>query len=59
VTLPLRRISDLAWSPDGTHLVLTGIRPGDAVPDVYAVRTDGTDLLQLTKNLDATGVSWR
>jgi Tol biopolymer transport system component len=57
--LPLRRISDLAWSPDGTHFVLTGVRPGYAVPDVYTVRTNGSNLLQLTKNLDATAVSWR
>ena len=54
VTLPLRRISDLAWSPDGTHFVVTGVRPGGAVPDVYVLRTDGTDLLELTKNLDAS-----
>jgi Tol biopolymer transport system component len=59
VALPFRRIFGLAWSPDGTHFVLTGVRPGEAVLDVYAVRTDGTDLLQLTKNLDAAGVDWR
>jgi TolB protein len=59
VALPFRLIGDLAWSPDGTHFVVTGVRPGDAVPDVYSVRTDGTELLQLTKNLNATGASWR
>ena len=59
VALPFRLIGDLAWSPDGTHLVITGIRPGDAVPDAYTVRTDGTDVLRLTKNLDASGASWR
>ena len=59
VALPFRLIGDLGWSPDGTRFLITGIRPGDAVPDVYTVRTDGTDLRRLTRNLDVSGAAWR
>ncbi|HEX3686015.1 MAG TPA: hypothetical protein VHU60_00400 [Gaiellaceae bacterium] len=59
VTLPFRVTYDLTWSPNGTRFLVTGIRPGDAVPDVYSVRTDGTDLRRLTTNLDVSGASWR
>jgi Tol biopolymer transport system component len=59
VTLPFRLIGDLAWSPEGTRFLVTGIGPGDAVADAYSLRTDGTDLQRLTKNLDVSGASWR
>jgi TolB protein len=59
VALPFRVLGDLAWSPDGTHFLVTGVRPGEAVPDVFTVRADGTELLQLTKNLDVLGATWR
>jgi Tol biopolymer transport system component len=59
VSLPFRLIGDLAWSPDGTRFLVTGVRLGGAVPDVFTVRTDGTGLLQLTKNLDVSGATWR
>jgi TolB protein len=59
VALPFRVLGDLAWSPDGTRFLVTGARRGDAVPDVYSVRTDGTDLQRLTRNLDVSGASWR
>ena len=59
VELPFHLIGDLAWSPDGTRFLLTGIRPGAAVADAYSVRTDGTDLRRLTTNLDVSGASWR
>ena len=41
----------VAWSPDGEHLLLTGNPDGTQGAegfDIYTVRTDGTDLLQLT-----------
>jgi Tol biopolymer transport system component len=59
VTLPFRVTYHLTWSPNGTRFLVTGIRPGEAVPDVYSVRTDGTDLRRLTTNLDVSGASWR
>jgi Tol biopolymer transport system component len=48
----------LDWSPDGERLVLTGHPPDDggmAGPqdwDLYTVRVDGTDLVQLTETLE-------
>jgi Tol biopolymer transport system component len=48
----------LAWSPDGTRFVVTARKTKAALPDVYTVRTDGTDPVQLTKNYDASGATW-
>jgi len=59
VKLPFASISSLAWSPDGTHFVVTARAKGAAAPDVYTVSTDGTGLARLTQNFDAWGVSWR
>jgi Tol biopolymer transport system component len=59
VKLPIAEIDSLAWSPDGTRFLVTGRRRGDAVPDVYTVRTDGGDLTRATTDLDASGASWR
>lgn len=60
VRLPFASITSLAWSPDGTRFILTARKTKSAaVPDVYTVRTDGTDPIRLTTNYDAWGVSWR
>jgi Tol biopolymer transport system component len=59
VTLPFALVTALAWSPDGTRFVVTARTKGEPVPDVYTIRTDGTDPIRLTKNYDAWGVSWR
>ena len=59
VKLPFTYISSLAWSPDGSRFIVTAGRAKTAAPDVYTVRTDGTDPIRLTKNFDAWGVSWR
>jgi Tol biopolymer transport system component len=59
VKLPFTSISSLAWSPDGTHFIVTARAKGSAAPDVYTVSTEGTGLVRLTKNYDAWGVSWR
>lgn len=59
VTLPFLEVESLGWSPDGARFVVVGLRKGTAVSDVYTVRTDGTGLRRLTKNLEAYSVSWR
>jgi Tol biopolymer transport system component len=59
VKLPFTSVTSLAWSPDGSRFIVTARRAKTASPDVYTVRTDGTDPIRLTKNYDAWGVSWR
>jgi Tol biopolymer transport system component len=58
VTLPFASVTSLAWSPEGTRFVVTARKTKTAPLDVYAVRIDGTDPVQLTRNYDALGVSW-
>lgn len=57
--LPFTDVTSLAWSPDGTRFVVTAQRSRTAAPDVYTVKTDGTDPVRLTKNYDALGATWR
>jgi Tol biopolymer transport system component len=59
VRLPFAQVTSLAWSPDGTRFVVTARTKDAPVPDVYTVKTDGTDPIRLTTNFDASGVSWR
>jgi len=59
VQLPFKEIASLGWSPDGTRFVVVGVTKGAAVNDVYTVRTDGTGLRRLTRNLEAHAASWR
>jgi Tol biopolymer transport system component len=59
VTLPFAQVTSLAWSPDGTRFVVTARTKDAPAPDVYTVKTDGTDPARLTTNYDASGVSWR
>jgi Tol biopolymer transport system component len=56
--LPFAQVESLAWSPDGTHFVVTASKTRSGPPDVYTIRTDGTHLVRLTKNYDATAASW-
>jgi Tol biopolymer transport system component len=58
VTLPFTQVTSLAWSPDGTHFVVTARKKDAPAPDVYTVRIDGSDPIRLTTNYDASGVSW-
>jgi Tol biopolymer transport system component len=53
--LPFRSVTSLAWSPDGTRLVVTARTTKTGPFDVYTVNTDGTDPVRLTKNYDAVG----
>ena len=57
--LPFARIQSLAWSPDGSRLVVVAQARGQPAADVYTVRTDGTGLRRLTRNIGANSASWR
>lgn len=59
VSLPFLAIGSLGWSPDGTRFVVAARAAGTAVPDIYTVRTDGTDPRRLTTDLDASSPDWR
>lgn len=54
VTLPFARISSLAWTPDGTRLVVTASTTKFGVSDLYTVATDGTDPVRLTTNYEVS-----
>jgi len=46
-----------SWSPDGNYIVFSSNRDGDY--DLYIIRTDGTDLTQLTNEPgDETSPAW-
>jgi Tol biopolymer transport system component len=59
VHLPFAQLTSLAWSPDGTSFVVTAAKTKTAPLDVYTVRTDGTDPVQLTNGYNAAGANWR
>jgi Tol biopolymer transport system component len=59
VQLPFAQLTSLAWSPDGTRFVVAAAKTETAPLDVYTVRTDGTDPVQLTNGYDASGANWR
>jgi Tol biopolymer transport system component len=59
VKLPFERVQTIAWSPDGTHWVVVAQQRGQATTDVYTVRTDGTDVRRITRNVAVTSASWR
>jgi len=59
VTLPFGQVRSIAWSPDGTRF-LVAAKPRNAPTfDLYAVKTDGTDVRRLTTDLDVSGGDWR
>jgi Tol biopolymer transport system component len=50
-TLPFARVASLAWTPDGTRLVVAAAKKKtDPSLDVYTVNPDGTGLTRLTAN---------
>ncbi len=59
VQLPFTEATSLAWSPDGSHFVVGARAAGTAAPDIYTLRTDGTDVRRLTSDFDAGSPSWR
>ncbi|WP_051010711.1 LpqB family beta-propeller domain-containing protein [Salinibacter ruber] len=46
------RVDDIspAWSPDGSRIVFGSNRDGSAVPDIYTIRPDGSELERITNN---------
>ena len=59
VRLPFTAVKSLAWSPDGTRFVVAAKTKGAATFDVYTVRTDGTGVRRITRNVDASSADWR
>lgn len=59
VQLPFVQVTSLSWSPDGTRFVVTAAKTETAPLDLYTIRTDGTDPIQLTQGYNPTGASWR
>jgi Tol biopolymer transport system component len=57
-TLRFESVSSLAWSPDGTRLVITARATPTAPSDVYTVKPDGTGLVRVTTNYNASAASW-
>ena len=54
IMLQLRRVSELKLSPDGKHLLynlgIPNFRENKVRKDLYMMRTDGSDIVQLTNN---------
>jgi Tol biopolymer transport system component len=59
VPLPFVAVRSVAWSPDGTRFLVAAKAKGTPTFDLYTVRTDGTDVIRLTQNLDASSADWR
>src|SRR5262249_26969599 len=57
-TLPFAAVSSVAWSRDGTRLVVTAQKTKTAPFDVYSIKTDGSESIQLTKNYGVSSASW-
>jgi Tol biopolymer transport system component len=51
ITVPLSGVTTPTFSPDGQHLVFTGLDGG--ISDLFTVRVDGTDLRRLTNDKHA------
>ena len=58
-TFPFASVLALAWSPDGTRLVVSARATATAPPDLYSVNPNGSDPIRLTQNYDTGGVTWR
>jgi Tol biopolymer transport system component len=59
VHLPFANVTSLAWSPDGSRLMLVARRLPAGPFDVYSAKPDGSDVQRVTTNLDVLGASWR
>ncbi|HLX32834.1 MAG TPA: LpqB family beta-propeller domain-containing protein [Gaiellaceae bacterium] len=54
-TLPFASVKSLAWTPDGTRLVLAATMSKSGALDLYSVKPDGTDPIRLTTNYGVAG----
>jgi hypothetical protein len=59
VALPFAQVRSLAWSPDGTRFLVAARAKGMPTFDLYIIKTDGTDPVRLTQNLDVSSGDWR
>ncbi len=59
VPLPFSDVGVLAWSPDGSRLVVAAQTSANTLFDVYTVGTDGSDPVRLTTDYNASAASWR
>lgn len=59
VQTPFAQIASVAWSPDGTSLAVAARPRGGATFDVYTLRTGGGGVRRVTRDANASGVSWR
>jgi Tol biopolymer transport system component len=59
ISVPLRQVLGLAWSHDGSHLLLTARPPVGASFDLYSIDVNTRNIQRLTTNLNATSGSWR
>ncbi len=50
VALPFARVTRLAWTPDGTRIVLVASKTKLGPSDLWTVGTDGRDPVRLTKD---------
>ena len=59
VALPFAQVRSLAWSPGGTRFLVAAKAKGTPTFDLYTVKTDGTDPVPLTSNMDVSSADWR
>lgn len=57
--LPFASVRSIAWSPDGTRFLVTAKAKGTPTFDLYTVKTDGSDPVRLTSNMDVSSADWR
>jgi Tol biopolymer transport system component len=58
VQLPFSQVRSIAWSPDGTRFLVAAKPKGAPTFDLYTVKTDGTDVVRLTSNMDVASGDW-
>jgi Tol biopolymer transport system component len=59
VAFPFAQIRSVAWSPDGTRLLVAAKPKAAPTFDLYTIKTDGTDPRRLTSNMDVSSADWR
>jgi Tol biopolymer transport system component len=61
IAVPMTRIHDPDWSPNGTRIAFTGETNGGFTSGIYMVKLDGSGLKQITRappGSDDHGVRW-